>query len=210
MSQEPANNPEYLEALRLVECRRYTGAIPILRSLADAGHAGAQAALGELFLWGFGVDRSVETAYEYFQSAAKQGHGYGAYYIATCLRGQSQNASSSGSVRPHWISPDAALIIAVRELPEMAAQGDRYAMGHLAFLYQWGQGVTLDPAEALYWFKKAFDAGHHAAANGIFQIYYECILPEFRDKALARAWYRRADQLGVRALAITEFDLEGR
>ena len=51
----------------------------------------------------------------------------------------------------------------ISELKEKAAQGDVSAQFRLAYCYFKGVGVTQDPKQAVYWYRKAAEQGHARA-----------------------------------------------
>ena len=83
----------------------------------------------------------------------------------------------------------------LRELRPGAAAGDVRSQRGLAWLYEWGQGVAKDPAQAMQWYLKA------AAQGDMFSSYRIGLLHEMgtgvpKDMAKALDWYRKAAEGG--------------
>ena len=72
-----------------------------------------------------------------------------------------------------------------------ANQGDAVAQNNLGVMYRDGQGVALDYAQALIWFRKAADQGDAVAQNNLGGIYYEGqgVLQDF---VRAHMWFNLA------------------
>ncbi len=84
---------------------------------------------------------------------------------------------------------------AYEELLLRAAQGEAEAQYKLGIIYTNGQGVALDFAEAVKWFRKAAEQGHAGAQNDLGGMYYRGRgLP--RDFSEALKWSRRATERG--------------
>ncbi len=83
---------------------------------------------------------------------------------------------------------------AERLLRPLAEQGNATAQFDLGGMYNRGQGVPQDDAEALAWYRKAADQGDARAQNGLGDLYFDGKgVPQ--DYAAALTWYRKsADQ----------------
>ena len=57
-----------------LEAGDYETALKKFHSAAEGGHAGAQAALGELYFQGKGTKRNAQEAAKWYRMAADQGH----------------------------------------------------------------------------------------------------------------------------------------
>ena len=73
----------------------------------------------------------------------------------------------------------------------LATQGNAQAQHNLGFLYASGQGVPLDYAEALQWYRKAADQGN-AFAQSNLGVAYAGGQGVPRDLAEAAKWFRKA------------------
>ncbi len=77
------------------------------------------------------------------------------------------------------------------QLSVRAERGDAAAQAEMGRIYEKGNGVTRDPAEALSWYRKAADQGHAEAQTLLGQIYAKGHGVD-RNMATAVSWYRRA------------------
>ena len=91
-----------------------------------------------------------------------------------------------------------------------ADAGHSLAMNQIGWLYQNGQGVAQEYAEALRWYRKSADAGERSAMSNIGWI-YELGLGRQKDTDQAVAWYRKAAaagaddaKTGLRRLGVSE------
>lgn len=79
---------------------------------------------------------------------------------------------------------------------ELAAKGDARAMNNLGVLFDRGQGVPEDPAEAVRWFKQAAESGHGPGMSN-----YGRMLEQgrgvTRDAAQAAHWFQQAAERNV-------------
>jgi TPR repeat protein len=76
-----------------------------------------------------------------------------------------------------------------------AEGGDPKAMTGLGYCYWAGQGVELDPAQALAWYRKGAEAGDGQAMANLGVCYQQGIGVE-PDPALALSWYRKGAEAG--------------
>ena len=73
--------------------------------------------------------------------------------------------------------------------------GDNAAQAEIGYAYQYGDGVTKDPNEALKWNLKAANQGNAMAQHNLAVMYDEGIdIPE--DNTEAIKWYRKAAEQG--------------
>ncbi|WP_052119869.1 tetratricopeptide repeat protein [Inquilinus limosus] len=85
----------------------------------------------------------------------------------------------------------------------LAEQGDARASYGMGLLYEGGDGVDIDAAEAARWYRKAADQGY-APAQERLGGFYHFGLAATQDDAEAAAWYRKAADQG---LAEAQYDL---
>jgi uncharacterized protein len=83
----------------------------------------------------------------------------------------------------------------VRTVRARAAQGDRVALGMLGNLYQFGNGVPQDYAQAAYWYEKSSAQGNSRAQFNLGGLYYSG-LGVSQDYGKARQWYEKAANQG--------------
>lgn len=86
--------------------------------------------------------------------------------------------------------------LALSEVSPLAAQGNAAAQNLLGKMYNNGNGIMKDQAQAVAWYRKAAEQGHAAAQNNLGVAYYNGDgVPQ--DYAQAVAWYRKAAEQGV-------------
>ena len=62
---------------------------------------------------------------------------------------------------------------AFKEMRRLAQQGDASAQYNLGVMYDHGEGVAENDAEAVKWWRKAAEQGHKAAQYNLGLMYYE-------------------------------------
>ncbi len=83
----------------------------------------------------------------------------------------------------------------VAELTARANGGDKFAQISLGRMYEVGQGVKADGAQALEWYRRAHQSGYALASLSIASLYaFGNLLP--RDLAEAARWIDQYQQLG--------------
>ena len=76
-----------------------------------------------------------------------------------------------------------------------AKQGEAYAQFNLGIMYEYGDGVPENDAEAVKWYRKAADQGHANAQSNLGFMYEKGMgVPE--NYAEAVKWYRKAADQG--------------
>ena len=78
---------------------------------------------------------------------------------------------------------------------ELAEDGDPDAQSILGTMYENGEGVAQDPAEAAKWYRKAADQGHSDAQLNL-GVLYENGEGVPKDEVQAAKWYRKAAKQG--------------
>ena len=164
------------------------------RLAAEQGEEGAQAALGDAFRYGSGVDQDYVEAVRWFRLAAAQG-----------------DASAQAALGDaYWTGSgvDQDYGEAVRWFRLAAAQGDDHARHLLGVAYRYGRGAEPDSAEAVRWFRLAAAQGE-AGAQAALGFAYESGRGVDQDSAEAVRWYRLAAEQGnARAQAALGFAYE--
>ncbi|HTK84191.1 MAG TPA: hypothetical protein VL625_03810 [Patescibacteria group bacterium] len=167
---------------------------PLLKVLAHLGVADAQRAIGEMYLYGFGVDKAFNVypinsvsinypeAFKWFQLATRNGN----------LRGESRLALmyAGGKGIPANVAE------AVRLWHDGADKGYSLAQYNLGVMYAKGEGVPQDYNEARKWYTKAAEQNQPLAEMQLGQI-YDNGWGTKRDYSEAMKWYRKAAQQGV-------------
>ena len=89
---------------------------------------------------------------------------------------------------------------AARATIKSAEMGEITSMYDLVQLYRDGSGVDADPQRALFWARRAADAGHIGAMALMIRIYLEGLYGEAPDESKARDWaaLERRARLGER------------
>ena len=78
-----------------------------------------------------------------------------------------------------------------KETLQVAEQGNAEAQFNLGLMYDNGQGVRQDYAEAVRWYRQAAEQGHAVAQKNLGVMYYEGRGVR-QDLALAQEWYGKA------------------
>jgi TPR repeat protein len=116
-TSSPTNNALYERGQQYYLSRDYDKAAKAYRQAADAGHARAQAKLGEMYAAGEGVPPNDAEAVKWYREAANQGDVEGQYYLGVMYdsgRGVTQDNAK-----------------AVEVFRKAAQQGDEFAQGVL-------------------------------------------------------------------------------
>jgi len=128
-----------------------------LRALAEAGETGAQFGLGLLYDYGFqGSARNADEAQRWYLKAAAAGDVDAQYYLGKWYRGRSARPEPADAF--YWIRL-------------AAEQGQPSAQAVLGELFETGEGVARDTAQAGAWYLRAADQGVAQAHCGIARLY---------------------------------------
>lgn len=155
--------------------------VAAIRLAAEAGHADAQAALGQMLLDGQELPQDHTAAIGWFHKAAEQGHAMAINMIGRCF--------DLG-----WGVP----VDKVRAAQWFKAAADRgldWGMYNYAKLLAEGQQVPEDKPAALALLRKAASMGHAKAIN-LVGSFYEDGLVVAQDLAAAAEHYRTAAEGG--------------
>ena len=104
-----------------------------------------------------------------------------------------------GLSAPAWAGFDEGVVAyergdyktAYNELLPLAEQGDAAAQFYLGFMYETGQGVAQDDAEAVKWYRRAAEQGDADAQNNL-GLMYEYGEGVAQDYVQAHMWYSLA------------------
>ena len=132
-------------------------ALPFFRRAADAGHAGAQAAMGDLMR----QSDFMEEAIVYFRKSAAQGHADGQFGLAAMLLMGDGEAQNTAEARQYYLLA--------------ANQGHVLAIDEMAFSYLTG-GLGIQESEkkstdALKWIQLAANNGYRPAMDALAKAY---------------------------------------
>jgi TPR repeat protein len=148
---------------------------------AERGDAKAQTVAGDMYYFGYGVERDDAKALRLFQAAATQGYAYGQHSLGLMY----QNG--------YGVEQDYAE--AVRWYRLAADQGYAYAQTSLGEAYWYGQGVAQSYSEALLWFRPAANQGHARGQYYLGGMYYfgDGVAQSYSEALL---WFRLAADQG--------------
>src|SRR5258705_266072 len=93
------------------------------------------------------------------------------------------------------VSSLSAQSVDVDAIRKAADQGDAHAQNHLGNLYQGGQGVAQDYAQAAIWYRKAAEQGDSYAQSHLGYLYFAG-KGVAQDYAQAAIWTRKAAEQG--------------
>ena len=152
-----------------------------LRALADAGEAGAQFNLGQMYFAG----NDHAEASTWYRRAAEQDHVEAQYML-----GWMYHFRFMGTASPSDLTyPD--VVEAVAWYHKAAEQGHVEAQHKLGRMYHDGRGVPQDFAEAVAWYHKAAEQGQPQALWYLGDMYREGWgVPQ--DSVEAHRWYNLA------------------
>lgn len=124
-------------------------AVSLYRQGADSGHVNSQRKIGECYLQGKGVTKSIEDGVEWLIKAARSG-----------------DRSASRNLTEHGISQKMCDLLA-----EAKIEGNYHSQFELAEMYRTGEGAPLDLNRAAYWFRKSADYKNEYAYIMLGEIY---------------------------------------
>ncbi len=162
---------------------RHTKAIELAKPLAEQGNPDALYLLGYASESGKGLEASRDKALEYYRKAAAANHKDAIYRLAFILLA-SEKEDDRNQARK-------ALESAAKEDPAVAARilGEAYLRGRLT--------PTADPDKAIFWWKRAADAGDIPSVLLIARFYEgQFGFPEQKDPKESLAAYSKAAGLG--------------
>ena len=128
----------------------YGAAMPELRSLAEAGDAEAQYALGTAYSDGLALARDYRRAAAWYEKAALQGHVRAQFSLGFLYYHGAGEAEIA-------VAPDPGR--ALRWLTLAGEAGNPMAAYLLSRIHHYGQGVPVDREAALRWARSAAERG---------------------------------------------------
>lgn len=159
----------------------FTEAVAWFGRAAGLGSVSAQATLGEIHEFGYGVEPDMAAAIGWYRMAAGRGS----------LKAQMLLADLYSDELSEWRSYRKAR----KWLRKAARQGNVTAQTELGFLYHEGRGGRRRRRKAVILMTRAADGGAARAQLFLGDVYATGkTLP--RDPAVAAAWYRRAAEAG--------------
>lgn len=146
--------------------------------LAKAGHPRAQAYIGFVHEYAYGVGRDYREAARWYRMAAEQGDTYSQSKLAD-LYAKGLGVEHDDKIAAEWYRRAAQL-------------GDRQAQLYLATLYRDGRGVARDFKQAEKWFALAAEQGSGWAQMSIGVLYTQGGDGLPLDYGKAVDWFRKA------------------
>lgn len=171
------------EAMEAYQAGRHAKAVELAKPLAEQGNTDALYLLGFASESGKGLELSRDKALEYYRKAADGKHKDAIYRLSFILL-----ASDKESEREQARE---ALEAAAKDDPAVAGRilGEAYLRGRLT--------PTADPDKAIFWWKRAADAGDIASVLLIARFYEgQFGFPELKNPKEALANYAKAAGLG--------------
>ena len=148
------------EGDNLLKQKKYTQAIVKYRQAAEQGNSTGQNNLGDMYYYGYGVEKDYAEAVKWYRRAAEQGHAGG------------QN--NLGEMYYHGEGVEMDYAEAVKWYRRSAEQGNADGQNNLGDMYEYGKGVEKDCKKALYWYGKAAEQGHTNAKNNKANLEKSC------------------------------------
>ena len=165
---------------------------------AAQGHAGAELNLGNMYAHGIGVPRDMAKARQLFQAAADQGFAPAQTALAK-LDGPAPAAVPGTDLFQQAVAlynsgDHAGAAVLVRQAAEAGNPTATYEMG---YMYENGDGLQQDAAQAARWYLKAAALGDAAGEAAVGQL-YESGNQVAENWDTAARWYMRSAQHGNR------------
>lgn len=174
------------EAMDEFQAGRHAKALDLARPLAEKGNADALYLMGFAHETGNGVEASREKAIEYYHKAADAKHKDAVYRLSFILLA-SEDEKERDQAREE-------LEKAAKDDPAVAGRilGEAYLRGMLS--------PAADPDKAVFWWKRAADAGDIPSLLLIARFYEgQFGFPELKDLKQAMEYYGKAAGLGAPA-----------
>ncbi|HEX7262217.1 MAG TPA: tetratricopeptide repeat protein, partial [Luteolibacter sp.] len=171
------------EAMDAFQAGRHAKAVELAKPLADQGNADALYLMGFAHESGKGVEASKDKALEYYRKAAAMKHKDASYRLAFNLLA-SEKEEERNQARE-------VLETSAKDDPAVAGRilGEAYLRGKLT--------AAADPDKALYWWKRAADAGDIPSILLAARFYEgQFGFPERKDLKESLASYAKAAGLG--------------
>lgn len=170
-------------ALEAFQTGRHFKAVELAKPLAEKGNAEAQYLLGFAHETGQGAEVSRDKALEFYRKAAASKHRDAVYRLSFILLASEKEAEREQA--------RTQLEEAAKSDPAVAARilGEAYLRGRLT--------PTSDPDKAIFWWKRAADAGDVLSMSLIARFYEgQFGFSELRDVKTALDYYTKAAGMG--------------
>lgn len=143
----------------------------LLTDAANNGMAEAQNMLGVCYYNGYGVEKNLDLALEWYTKGAENGNANAQYML-----GLAYINSSKYNEAYHWFK-------------KSAEQGNAYAQKELGMLYYWGRGVVEDNDLAFEWFSKSAKNGYSWGQYWLGSM-YQSGYGTSKNRNTALEWYQ--------------------
>ena len=181
-----AANQNYLIAYSLIggtyqfDIGNLSEAIKWYKRGTALGDVSSQTHLADLYLYGQGVEKNLQTALNLFKPSADNGYPLSLYKMGVIYR------QGDRTVRRN-------VPLAIQWLQRAAKAGFARAQNDLGHIYETGDGVPRDLAKAASWYRLAADQGWSLAQVNLAQL-YEKGRGVQRDRKEAFYWFRLASE----------------
>ena len=162
----------------------YYTALEWLTKSAEMGNIVGMYWLGDMYYYGYGVEKSIDVSLDWFLKAAKAGNvyamdSYGYIYMESSYAKEIINKKYAEALTGYL---------------EAAEAGDPVAMYNIGHMYDVGAGgLYSDEKTALNWYLKAAELGDAPSMNRLGDLYLYSY--EMKDTAAALEWYLKAAEL---------------
>ena len=211
-------SPDLNAGIRALGSKNYAMALSWLKPLAERGQAKAQAYMGYMYEYAYGVARDYREAVRWYSLAAEQGDTYSQMNLAEIYT-KGLGVMPDVTRAAQWYARAADLgdqqaqlylasmyrdgrgvardyKLAEKWFAIAASDGSSWAQMNLGMLYtHGGDGLPQDYGKAIDWFRKAADNGDSDAKYNLGWA-YEAGLGVSRDREQAIEWYRTAADQG--------------
>lgn len=170
---------EYDDATIALESKDYTKAMKLLKAATAKGNPVAELIIGSLYWVGRGVKKNEGEAIKWFLKSADKGLMYALYEVSEIYYDKRYVDTTALKVR-------------FNTLLRCADAGCEDCFSWLALAYQEGQGVKVDYANAVKWYKKVADKGNYVHMEAIARLYDEGGHSLTQSKEETFKWYMKA------------------
>ena len=125
--------------------KNYLKAIKLFSIAVGLGNTDAMIALGKIYQYGKGVEKSFEKAKHYYNQAAEAGSAYGEYKL--------------GNLYAEWDGSEKDLSASLYFYTQSADHGDKWGAFNAGMAYYNGKIISKNYAKAVYYLKLAVEAG---------------------------------------------------
>jgi uncharacterized protein len=221
-SQQSSEHDKHLDkGLELLNRNRYADALKEFRKSAEKGSGQAEGHIGDMYLKGLGVAKSIADAVAWFRKGADHGDAHSQYcmgevyqfgigvlnisanygealkwYRLAAEQGDAESQLVSGVFYGNGWGVQQDYAEALKWYRRAAQQGNLQAYTNIGVLYATGHGVARDFSQALIWYHKAADQGY-AIAQGYIGNFYANGWGVEKDYSEAVNWYRKSAAQGV-------------